>query len=161
MRARIVAAMAVGLSGLFSAPAAQASSGPIYWQFKNEASGRCLTTYASGAIHAIKCDSSQQSQQWHWLNSEWTEMRMLRNRWTGKCLVHHLDTDAVTSGACNDRTSRHWRKTSTFSPTGIDAWRNNDWNGTLANYYGSDRVFMSYRENGLPPSEKWAYTRTN
>ncbi|MEU6718909.1 hypothetical protein ABZ897_46220 [Nonomuraea sp. NPDC046802] len=82
------------------------ASAVLYWALENENTGECLATYQSGAIRSVSCDDKGQAGQWHWIRSEWnSDYRLLKNRWTGKCLI---GTNPVTSGSCEDWTSRHW-----------------------------------------------------
>ncbi|MFC4008382.1 hypothetical protein ACFOY2_14215 [Nonomuraea purpurea] len=110
--AAFAAAATVAIMG--TGPAAAATSADdevdasaiLYWAFVNEETGECLATYQSGAIRSVSCDDKGQAGQWHWIRSEWnSDYRLLKNRWTGKCLI---GTNPVTSGNCEDWTSRHW-----------------------------------------------------
>ncbi|TDD11851.1 hypothetical protein [Nonomuraea diastatica] len=84
------------------------ASDVVYWGFVSANTHQCLSTYASGTIRSLPCSGSAQAQQWHWIDSRWNgDQRLLKNRWTGKCLIA---TNPVTSGTCEDWTSRHWRK---------------------------------------------------
>ncbi|GLW07027.1 hypothetical protein Misp01_21570 [Microtetraspora sp. NBRC 13810] len=76
------------------------ASAVIYWAFRNDATDACLSTYASGAIRSVPCDASARAQEWHWINVPGSSERMLKNRWTERCLVA---TSPVTSGDCRDR----------------------------------------------------------
>ncbi|WP_188197746.1 hypothetical protein [Nonomuraea sp. SYSU D8015] len=87
------------------APAGAAAS-VIYWKYRHTVTGTCLTTYASGKILTLPCEQENNAQEWHWINSSWNgDYRLLKNKWTGKCLI---STEPVSSGSCEDWTSRHW-----------------------------------------------------
>ncbi|SDK48146.1 hypothetical protein [Nonomuraea jiangxiensis] len=124
---------AVGIA--LPAPAAVAASAideanasaVIYWSFLNRGNGKCLSTYESGEIRMVTCDTAANAQEWHWVNSEWnTEFRLLKNKWTGKCLI---STNPVSSGTCEDWTSRHWKNT--FTENDIYTLRSSETNGYL------------------------------
>ncbi|NJP94832.1 hypothetical protein HCN51_36275 [Nonomuraea sp. FMUSA5-5] len=86
---------------------AETATAVIYWSFRNASTGGCLSTYESGKVITWVCEDDSQAQQWHWIDSSWNgDHRLLKNRWTGRCLIA---TSPVTSGTCEDWTSRHWR----------------------------------------------------
>ncbi|MEU1620842.1 hypothetical protein ABZ479_26495 [Streptomyces sp. NPDC005722] len=127
MRKRIlaVAAMALAMLGTTatsvqtaSATTQQAAAGPIYWSFSDGFTDdgildRCLTEYSTGVIRMADC-SGGTAQQWYWINSAWdSPARLLKNRWTGDCLVAPANYgEDIKSGSCDDWTSRHWAITS-------------------------------------------------
>lgn len=111
MRRRIfaVVALALAMFGSTATSVQTASAAPAYyWNFVDD-HGRCLTEYSSGAIRLDSC-SGGTAQQWYWINSSWnTDWRMMKNRWTGDCLVApDRSTEDVYAGSCEDWTSRHW-----------------------------------------------------
>ncbi|MEU6713988.1 hypothetical protein ABZ897_21170 [Nonomuraea sp. NPDC046802] len=108
----LTAGALIATAAWLPAPAASASTSGnavIYWSFMNRGTGKCMSTYESGAIRALPCDTSANAQEWRWVNSSWNSgYRLLKNRWTGKCLISSVP---ISSGTCEDWTSRHWKNT--------------------------------------------------
>ncbi|MEU6789337.1 hypothetical protein ABZ912_60020 [Nonomuraea angiospora] len=111
--AALAAAATIAIAGTGTASAASSTddevdaSAILYWIFENKTTGECLATYKSGAIRSVGCYGAGDAAQWHWIKSSWNDdYRLLKNKWTGKCLI---GTEPITSGNCEDWTSRHWR----------------------------------------------------
>jgi hypothetical protein len=150
MDKRLIASAACALlaAGTLPPAAAQAATtgetaAVIYWEVETYSGGKCLSTYIKGAIRALPCDTSSDAQEWHWVDSSWnTGFRMLKNKWTGRCLI---STDPVSSGSCEDWTSRHWKDQSFGGGTSLRSGQKSSANTTQ--YLGfelgaSDDVIM-------------------
>ncbi|MEO3892713.1 hypothetical protein [Nonomuraea sp. B5E05] len=97
-----------------SASGDASASAVIYWAFRNVLSGDCLTTYASGAIRMQPCAADAKAQEWHWINPDRTDgYRLLKNRWTGKCLRMEGREVRVGSYDCDvfggNLSTMHWK----------------------------------------------------
>ncbi|MDX3073594.1 hypothetical protein [Streptomyces sp. MI02-7b] len=146
MRKRIlaVAGLALATLGSMTTSVQTASAAAIYWSF-TDGTGRCLTEYSTGVIRMADC-SGGTAQQWSWINSSWnSDYRLLKNRWTGDCLVNggHALSDDVKSGTCEDWTSRHWKVgTSTYTYI-LDT---TDW-ALTADEQPNDHVYVTYQSD--------------
>ncbi|MFJ8599023.1 hypothetical protein ACIREM_09890 [Streptomyces shenzhenensis] len=144
MRKRIFAVAALTLATLSSTTSVQTASaaGPTYWMFSDGTSD-CLTEYSTGVIRLANCTGGT-AQQWNWINSDWNSpYRLLKNRWTGDCLVAPQNYwEDIKSGSCDDWTSRQWSiDSSTATPIASAQ------GGYVEETPGSDHVRLSINWN--------------
>ncbi|WP_345631642.1 RICIN domain-containing protein [Rugosimonospora acidiphila] len=88
-RVSLVAALATAAIGAtLSLSASPASAATTYWNFRNDATGKCITAGVSSgsSVWADTCTYGN-SQDWSWVKTSYTDgFKLLKSRSSGKCL---------------------------------------------------------------------------
>lgn len=81
-RAAVLAAATLSALTAVGATTSASAAGATYWRFQNQVKGGCLTgNYYSHDVYLASC-TSQGSQQWDWVHTNY-----LKNRASGLCLT--------------------------------------------------------------------------